>query len=153
VPTGRLLTCMVFLGCFVAIYRILLNAFPLLFPANVPITLNLRNLAKKLFSSSDFDDSAIDELSRLAVKSDSPIAITPTTEKREARLSFVAQAHQTWLRRRSPRWHSIVAGAVAGAIAISFEHPSRRKVITQQLFVRQVPLYDLTYSRNSTSSI
>ena len=141
------------LGCFVAIYRILLNAFPLLFPANVPITLNLRNLTKKLFSSSDFDNSVIDESSRLAVESDSLIDITPITGKREARLSFVAQAHQTWLRRRSPRWHSIVAGAVAGAIAISFENPSRQKVITQQLFVRQVPLCDLSHSRNSRFSV
>ncbi|KAI9457944.1 hypothetical protein BJY52DRAFT_1373808 [Lactarius psammicola] len=126
------------IGGFVAIYRILLNAFPLLFPADVPIPLNPRNSTKKLFSSSDFeDDPAIDDLSRLAVESDSPIDITPAAKKKEARLSSVAQAHQTWLRRRSARWHSIVAGAIAGGIAISFEGPSRRKDIAQQLFVRQ----------------
>ena len=142
-----------FAGCFVAIYRILLNAFPLLFPTNVPISLSLRKLTKKLFSSSDFDDSAIDELSRLSDESDSPITITPITKKREARLSFVAQAHQSWLRRRSARWHSIVAGAIAGGVAISLENRSRRKVIAQQLFVRQVPLCQLFYSRNSRSSI
>jgi hypothetical protein len=38
--------------------------------------------------------------------------------------------------RRSARWHSTVAGAIAGGIAISLENPSRRKVIAQQLFVR-----------------
>ncbi|KAH9031452.1 hypothetical protein EDB83DRAFT_2419882 [Lactarius deliciosus] len=120
---------------FVAIYRILLNAFPLLFPANAP--LNPRNLTKKLFSSSDSDDdSSIDELSRLADESHSLIDITPAAGKKEARLSFIAQAHQTWLRRKSARWHSIVAGAVAGGIAISFETPSRRSGIAQQLFVR-----------------
>ncbi|KAH9029497.1 hypothetical protein EDB85DRAFT_1966271 [Lactarius pseudohatsudake] len=125
------------IGGFVAIYRILLNAFPLLFHANAPISLNPRNLTKKLFSSSDSDsDSSIDELSRPAAESHSPIDITPAARKREARLSFIAQAHQTWLRRRSARWHSIVAGAVAGGIAISFENPSRRNGIAQQLFVR-----------------
>ncbi|KAH9056355.1 hypothetical protein EDB87DRAFT_1637449 [Lactarius vividus] len=127
------------IGGFVAIYRILLNAFPLLFPANVPISLNLRNFSKRLFSSSDSDDdedSSAYELSRLAMESHSPIDITPAARKKEARLSFVAQAHQTWLRRRSARWHSIVAGAVAGGIAISFENPSRRGGIAQQLFVR-----------------
>lgn len=124
------------LGSFVAIYRILLNAFPLLFPADVSMSLNLRNLTKKLCSSSDFDaaDSAVDDSSPLMY--DSPIEITPAKEKGKVRLSFVAQAHQTWLSRRSARWHSIVAGAVAGGIAISLENPSRRKVIAQQLFVR-----------------
>jgi hypothetical protein len=91
-PIGGLLTRVTIPGSFVAIYRFLLNAFPLLFPANVPMSLNLRNL---LLSSS---------------------------------------------KRRAARWHSIVAGAVAGGIAISLENPSRRKVIAQQLFVRQVPL-------------
>lgn len=137
-------------GSFVAIYRILLNAFPLLFPANVPMSLNLRNLTKNLYSSSDFEaaDSAVDDSSPFEY--DSPIEIAPTKEKGEVRLSFVAQAHQTWLRRRSARWHSIVAGAVAGGVAISLESPSRRKVIAQQLFVRQVPLlFSLSYSRNS----
>ena len=137
-------------GSFVAIYRIFLNAFPLLFPANVPMSLNLHNLTKKLFSSSDFEaaDSAVDDSSPFEY--DSPIEIAPAKEKGEVRLSFVAQAHQTWLRRRSARWHSIVAGAVAGGVAISLESPSRRKVIAQQLFVRQVPLlFNLSYSRNS----
>lgn len=141
---------MVVPGSFVAIYRILLNAFPLLFPANVPMSLNLRNLTKKLFSSSDFEaaDSAVDDSSPLMY--DSPIEIAPAKKKEEVRLSIVAQVHQTWLRRRSARWHSIVAGAVAGGIAISLENPSRRKVIAQQLFVRQVPLlYNLPYSQNS----
>jgi hypothetical protein len=137
----------VFLGSFVAIYRILLNAFPLLFPANVPMPLNLRNLTKNICSSSEFDlaDSTLDDSSPLIY--DSPIEITPAKEKGEVRLSSVARAHQTWLHQRSARWHSIVAGAVAGGISISLENPSRRKVIAQQLFVRQVPLLcNLSYS-------
>jgi hypothetical protein len=62
----------------------------------------------------------------------------PPIRSRRARLSSTAQAHQTWLRQRSARWHSVVAGAVAGGVAISFERLSRQKVIAQQLFVRRV---------------
>ena len=151
-PTGGWLTLCVFPpGCFVAIYRILLNSFPLLFPADVPLSLNLRNLTKRLFPSSDFDNSAVDESSPLEY--DSPIDITPAKKKGAVRLSFVAQAHQTWLRRRSARWHSVVAGAVAGGIAITLENPSRRKVIAQQLFVRQVPFMSFVFFELKTKRL
>jgi hypothetical protein len=131
-----------FSGCFVALYRILLNAFPLLFPANIPILLSLRNLTKRLTSASDFRDSAIDGSTSFSEeRGSSPDDPPVTVKERAAHLSFVAQAHQTWLRKRSARWHSIVAGAVAGGVAIAFENMSRRKVIAQQLFVRQVIQY------------
>ena len=125
-----------FSGSFVALYRILLNAFPLLFPANVP----LRNL----MTTSAFPHSAIDhdrDRSLSAAERDSLSDILPVKRDAAARLSSAAQAHQTWLRKRSARWHSIVAGALAGAVAISFENRSRRKVIAQQLFVRSVTRY------------
>ncbi|KAH9987788.1 hypothetical protein BJV77DRAFT_1024182, partial [Russula vinacea] len=83
---------------------ILLNAFPLLNLANVPFRLNLPGLATQL----------------------------PSHHSLGPPVSFAAQAHQTWLLKRSARWHSIVAGAVAGGVAISFESLSRRKVIAQQ---------------------
>jgi hypothetical protein len=124
-----------FSGSFVALYRILLNAFPLLFPANIPIHLKLRSLTKRLTSAPDFRDSAVEDSSSLSVERDS-LPDNPPVAKRAARLSSAAQAHQIWLRKRSARWHSIVAGAVAGGVAISFENPLRRKVIAQQLFVR-----------------
>ena len=124
-----------FLGSFVLLYRILLNAFPLLFPTNVPGRLNLRRLTGTLLSQRD--GSAIVEAGQYAVESD-PLLDSPPVRSRRARLSSTAQAHQTWLRQRSARWHSVVAGAVAGGVAISFERLSRQKVIAQQLFVRQV---------------
>jgi hypothetical protein len=121
------LTKSVYTGSFVALYRIFLNAFPLLNTANVPFRLNLPGLTEQLPSPSQF-----------ATRNSEP---DPPHDnllvgKRTARLSFAAQAHQTWLLKRSARWHSIVAGAVAGGVAISFESLSRRKVIAQQLFVR-----------------
>ena len=105
------------------LYRILLNSFQLLFPADVPISLNLRNLAKKLFSSHDPTLT---------------IPFSTTRYHKRTRLGYAERAAQ---------WHSIVAGAAAGDIVISLENPSRQKVIAQPLFVRQVPLlYDLSYS-------
>lgn len=121
------LTEYVYTGSFVALYRILLNAFPLLNLANVPFRLNLPGLATQLPSPSQFVDSTSEP---------DPPRDNLLVGKRTARLSFAAQAHQTWLLKRSARWHSIVAGAVAGGVAISFESLSRRKVIAQQLFVR-----------------
>ncbi|SRR5258707_6916328 len=141
------LTKYVYTGSFVALYRILLNAFPLLFPANLPFRQNMRRLTEQSESLPPWqvDGSAIcdPELdSELDLPRDNLLV-----EKRTAtaRLSSAAKTHQTWLRKRSARWHSIVAGAVAGGVAISFESLSRRKVIAQQLFVRRVTQYPFVY--------
>jgi len=129
----------------VALYRVILNALPLLFPANIPLRESLRNLFSTLFSTQDeHDDFGLDDTptssstpSPLRAQS-LPLHISPG-ERREARLSSSAQAHQSWVRRKTRRWHSILAGATAGFIAVSFEKRSRQNVIAQQLFVR----YDL----------
>lgn len=55
---------------------------------------------------------------------------------RQARLSMSAQAHQVWVRKQTRRWYSVVAGAVAGAVAVSCEKKTRRVAIAQQMFVR-----------------
>ena len=119
---GNGLTKDVYAGSFVALYRILLNTFPLLFSANAPYRLNLLGST----SPARFDGSATGD-SEPDSTDDNLLVV-----KKTARLSSAAQAHQT----RSARWHSIVAGAIAGGVAISFESLSRRKVIAQQLFVR-----------------
>lgn len=58
--------------------------------------------------------------------------------QRQPRLSLSAQAHQQWVRKKAHRWHAVVAGAIAGGVAIMFEKRSRRLIIAQQLFVRSV---------------
>jgi hypothetical protein len=131
---GYIHTCIVLPGSFVAIYRILLNAFPLLFPAN---DASLRRLVGNPLSPWLLDGSD----SPQPTENPDPLPDKPPIESRQARLSSAAQAHQTWLRQKSTRWHSIVAGAVAGGVAISFERLSRRKIIAQQLFVRRVILH------------
>jgi hypothetical protein len=142
-------------GSFVALYRVILNALPLLFPANVPLRESLRNLFSNLFSSQDepedfgLDDSPTSSSSPSPKRAQSlPLHISPG-ERREARLSSSAQAHQSWVRKKTRQWHSVLAGAVAGAIAVSFEKRSRQNVIAQQLFVRYVspasPVISETY--------
>ncbi|KAF8489481.1 hypothetical protein F5888DRAFT_1746487 [Russula emetica] len=126
------------LGSFVTLYRVLLNAFPLLFPVNAPFRLNnLRSLTEQ---SESLSPSAPLQVNGSVTCDSEPDPerdnLLVDSEKRSARLSSAARAHQTWLRKRSARWHSIVAGAVAGGVAISFESFSRRNVIAQQLFVR-----------------
>jgi len=126
-------------GSFVALYRVLLNALPLFFHVNAPLCLNLRSLTKQSESLAMSGPSQVNGSATCDSELDPPRDnILVDSEKRTARLSSAAKAHQTWLRKRSARWHSIVAGAVAGGVAISFERFSRRKVIAQQLFVRRV---------------
>ena len=124
-----------------ALYRIILNALPLLFPANIPFRENLRNLLASLFSTKNEQDDFVVE-SPDSSSDHSPLPVQALSlhispgERRDARLSSSAQVHQTWVRKKTRRWHSVLAGAVAGAVAVSFEKRSRQSVIAQQLFVR-----------------
>lgn len=135
-----------------ALYRIILNALPLLFPANLPLRTNLQNLFASLFVAEDGSDSPFVDDSPSSSSETSPqqvpypLHVSPG-DRREARLSSSAQVHQSWVRKKTRRWHSVLAGAVAGAVAISFEKRSRQTVIAQQLFVRYVLLSPLSIQR------
>ena len=141
---SHIFTLTTWIGSFVALYRAILNGLPLLFPANVPLRENLRNLFATLFSTQDEHDDLVLDDSQTSSSSPSPLQPQPLSlhispgERREARLSSSAQIHQSWVRKKTRRWYSILAGAVAGAVAISFEKRSRQNVIAQQLFVRYV---------------
>lgn len=135
-----------------ALYRIILNALPLLFPANLSLRTNLQNLFARLFATDDESDSPFvddspssssDTSPQQAQSLPYPLHISPG-DRREARLSSSAQVHQSWVRKKTRRWHSVLAGAVAGAVAVSFEKRSRQTVVAQQLFVRYVLLTPLS---------
>ncbi|KAI0312802.1 hypothetical protein OF83DRAFT_1066610 [Amylostereum chailletii] len=141
------------LGCFVSVYRTLLNAFPIVFPAHVPIHLRLQQLLSHLFSTNSNSSSVIEDSpssEELSPVQEHLTLPTPTTSERarSGRLSINAQAHQLWMRKKTRRWHSVVAGAVAGGVAILFEKPGRQAVISQQLFVRGLQGSYNAYSRN-----
>ena len=112
-PVVCRLTC--FSGSFAGIYKFLLNALPILFPKSIPHSDS---------PSTPFEDEL-------------PVTMAPTrSERRRGRLSIRAQAHEMWIRKRTHRWHAVVAGAVSGGLPLLFEKKGRRVTIAQQLFVR-----------------
>ncbi|KIJ69733.1 hypothetical protein HYDPIDRAFT_142266 [Hydnomerulius pinastri MD-312] len=105
------------LGSFVTLYKAILNVLPILLPVRT-----------KQSPPSPFDDSDEEELDP------TPLEIPPS--ERQPRLSLSAHAHQQWVHKKTRRWHAVVAGAIAGGVAIMFEKRSRRVTIAQQMFVR-----------------
>lgn len=101
-----------------SLYKYILNAFPLLHqpPESQPLFI-------------DDDDNG-------DIRLDPP----PPANKRirQLRLSESGRARQAWAKKRTKAWFSIVAGAIAGGVAITFEKRSRRIAIGQQMFVRSV---------------
>ncbi|KAJ7789985.1 hypothetical protein B0H14DRAFT_2941831 [Mycena olivaceomarginata] len=106
------------LGTFAAVYKFLINALPILIPAINP---RPRTLASPCLGPYPTPASG---------------PATPLHRRREARLSLSAHAHMALVRKRTRRWHSGLAGGIAGALAILWEKRSRRVVIAQQMFVR-----------------
>ncbi|EIN11011.1 hypothetical protein PUNSTDRAFT_100954 [Punctularia strigosozonata HHB-11173 SS5] len=123
------------LGSFVYLYKFLFNSLPIMFPP----------------SQESSSESAVDEDDDLASASDtrarsanidvdiiSPYNNATYRERRTQRLSLSANAMREYgmIRKRTRRWHSVVAGAIAGGLAVLFEKRNRRLTIAQQLFVR-----------------
>ena len=124
-------------GSFVALYKFILNALPLILPQPEPKE-STSQIERSLFRQSlkrKEDDSANDDSEMEEIELGIP---ERTRSPRRARLSVNAQAHQVWVRKRTRRWYSAFAGSLAGAIAIMFEKRSRRVGIAQQMFVRYV---------------
>ncbi|KAL0950380.1 hypothetical protein HGRIS_010342 [Hohenbuehelia grisea] len=125
------------LGTFTGVYRFLINALPLLLSSKPHLT---RQYSSALDDDEiDLEDGRRDRLMRSgaytpAVASSTTLEV-PLAERR-ARLSLSAQARMVIIRKKTRRWHAVLAGAVAGALAIVWEKPNRRGVIAQQLFVR-----------------
>lgn len=107
-----------------ALYKYLLNAFPLLSLSSSPSTLPISPDAYTSFGEPEIED----------VEKGFSLRSTPVTR----RLSAQAQAHQEWVRKRTKRWHAVMAGALAGGLGLLFEKRGRRVNIAQQLFVRLV---------------
>ncbi|THH27558.1 hypothetical protein EUX98_g6623 [Antrodiella citrinella] len=123
------------IGSFVGIYKLILNGLPLLLPAPRESTVSLQaqfrsNLRDTRPSATSHSEETIEEQEE--VNDDGSLHLH---EKRRARLSTNAKAHQDWIQKKTRRWYSVVAGAIAGAIAIRCERADRRIGIAQQLFV------------------
>ena len=126
-----------------SVYKFLLNALPILFP-----TTTAKLPRKPIFSLPPPSGSlSPDDESQTSALEIEPLTSThsPASEteeiplaQRRGRLSLSAQAHQVWVRKKTRRWQSVLAGSVAGAMAIMFEKKENRMGIAQQLFVRYV---------------
>ncbi|KAK2465891.1 hypothetical protein APHAL10511_001532 [Amanita phalloides] len=107
-------------GTFTGLYKFLINALPILFPAMNPKT----------------------EKPKQNLKMDGPTQENPTETveitlpERKTRLALSAHAQLVFLRKKTQRWHAALAGSIAGGLAIIWEKRSRRDIIAQQLFVR-----------------
>ena len=110
-----------------SVYKYILNALPLLYQPPV---------SRPPFIDDD-DDTQLD-LPRPAYK-----------RVRELRLSASGRARQAWTKKRTKAWFSVVAGAIAGGVAIAFEKRSRRIAIGQQMFVRSVEIINILVIRCS----
>lgn len=111
------------LGTFAALYKFLINALPILVPAMQPP----RHDLPPAFAEDDEDSDS----------SSDPGLMTPGLHpRRTPRLSLSAHAQMVLVRKRTSRWHSALAGAVSGGLAVLWEKQSRRTVFAQQVFVR-----------------
>ncbi|OCH90016.1 hypothetical protein OBBRIDRAFT_731675 [Obba rivulosa] len=132
------------LGSFVALYKFILNALPILLPEPTrhrkshsrPRSLLPATLLQNASSDSPFhhDDEVTEDID---IEVETP-GLDPALARgsRHARLSMSAQVHHVWARKRTRRWYAVLAGAMAGGVAIMFEKRSRRVAIGQQMFVR-----------------
>jgi hypothetical protein len=132
---------------FVSTYKFVLNALPILLPEPIPPRAIPRNRSRlhQLHSrfSSDAENVLQHSESAFADEEDEmelKLAAEQQTRNRSrhARLSMSAQAHQVWVRKKTRRWYSVFAGALAGALGILCEKKGRRTAIAQQMFVRCV---------------
>ena len=126
-------------GSFVGLYKLILNALPVLLPQPLPSEEDGSSFRADLLACKP-NDLSVDPF--VEGSSSDKLDVPRSRAPRQARLSTTARAHQEWVRKKTRRWYSILAGSVAGAAAIGFEKAGRRTTIAQQLFVRLVRVID-----------
>ncbi|KAJ3523732.1 hypothetical protein NM688_g8677 [Phlebia brevispora] len=117
------------LGSFVGFYKLVLNSLPILLPEPSPPPIP-RSLSR---SRSRF---RAEHRSHLRSSSTHDNALAEDDDDNDEVEFRTEGAHQMWVRKKTRRWYSVVAGAVAGGLAIMCEDPRRRMGIAQQMFVR-----------------
>jgi len=119
-------------GTFVAIYKLLYNAIPLVTSSMPSSPLPLDAAPLLPLPASHPNRTHIRPLQPVQPY-DVPVTDGANTP---GRLSAKALEHQLWIRKKGLRRHAFIAGAIAGGVAIMFERRSQRITIAQQLFVR-----------------
>lgn len=141
------------LASFVGIYKFLLNLFPIMFSVSsqprksifsMPLSpggldvMDVQDLASGLTVPSivDYTPSPVEDNLTVILADDIP----------PGHLSRAAEAHLEWVRRKTQRWQAVVAGGIAGGVAIMFEQKDRRPGIASQLLVRGLQGFWNAYS-------
>ncbi|KAF7331614.1 hypothetical protein MKEN_00041000 [Mycena kentingensis (nom. inval.)] len=109
------------LGTFAAMYKLLINALPLVFPAR-DLQLS-RLIGAQALPHPVYEAGSVDEITRRSSAEMLSVA-SPSAEQP----GMLATSARTW--------HAALAGTVAGGLSILWEKRSRRIVLAQQLFVR-----------------
>lgn len=136
------LTYTPFPGSFASIYKFLLNALPILLPTSKRPRASIFSLPPGTGSATPYDQDIESQSSALSMEpliSDNSFRTDQILlSERKGRLSLTAQAHQVWVRKKTRRWQSVLAGSVAGGLAIMCEKKGNRMGVAQQMFVRYV---------------
>ncbi|KAJ7708217.1 hypothetical protein B0H17DRAFT_452825 [Mycena rosella] len=112
------------LGTFAALYKFLLNALPILIPAVHP-------------SAHDLPSGFDKEEGGSQASSDSGVITLDLHERHRPHPSLCTDdKKKVVVNRCTRRWHSALAGAISGGLAILWETQSQRSGIAQQVFVR-----------------
>lgn len=117
------------------LYKFLFNSLPIMFPPSPGLS------SGSAIDEDDDLDTANDTragITNIDVDIPSPYPRTAYRDRRTQRLSLSANAMKEYgmIRKHTRRWHPVVAGAIAGGLAVLFEKRNRRLTIAQQLFVR-----------------
>ncbi|GAW06050.1 hypothetical protein LENED_007943 [Lentinula edodes] len=108
------------LGSFVSIYKFLLNALPFLIPS-------IRAPSDEYPSAFDDDDetqtlpTTVFDITVPPSPDDTKTPIMSTQRRRMERFSLSTQAQRILIRKKTRRWHSALAGAVAGGLGVLWE--------------------------------
>lgn len=125
-------------GSFVYLYKLLLNALPMLFPppspAQSPSSTGLTTSLPVPSSGTSPALAASTSYHALAASS----AAADERRRSKPRLALSERAQRMLVRKKTRRWHAVAAGALASGIAVMFEKQERRATIGQQMFVRYV---------------
>lgn len=117
------------MGTFVAVYKLLLNALPLIPNSKLPALLQYRPPSSELDPESGGTSPG---------SPNAPLYMMSKEERNQGEVQEEKPASRdVFVRKPVARWHALVAGGVAG-LAVAFETPGRRLTIAQQLFVRYV---------------
>ncbi|KAF8602661.1 hypothetical protein BDV93DRAFT_557422 [Ceratobasidium sp. AG-I] len=123
------------IGSFVAVYKLLINALPLIPNEQLPTFLQYNPPRPSPIDPESGRSSPGGQNAPLYMKSKEERAHTSQEVEGQREREEKPPSRDVFVRKPVARWHALVAGGIAG-LAVAFETSERRLTIAQQLFVR-----------------